>query len=1168
MLVTDDGTLWATTRTGLSRMSLSEPGVFRNYYSDPDNPASLSHDFTIALTMDAAGTLWIGTAHGLNRLDDVDSGRFSRFAMDPDPEACAYGPPGWSTALWGLERPEEPGIIWFGSDKGLIRMDASTSEWERIMPDSDDGCAAMVGAAQDPVNPGVLWASHDNGLARFDIRTSTFTTYRHDPDDASSLQPGWISKVTVDRGGMIWVGSRHGGLSRFDPTSVGLAQYRYVPNNKQGLGNPAVYGIHQSRDGVVWVGGAGSEGWILTGLDRERGRATHYRARQSTAGIGRGPYWNVMEDRSGAILVSGRDGLSRLDRSTGRFTLFKPDPDSETALWGDVIAIFGEDQLGNVWIGGEDVVYRMDPAQPGVFKRFLHDPEDEATIVGGMSQSITEDLAGFMWIASVQGLSRLDPKTGRTTRYQHDPDDPESLTNLHINYAAERSSEPGIIWATTYGGGLNRLEVATGEVRHFTVEDGLPNNGLYGFVEDDDGNLWITTNRGISRFDPDTETFRNFGMEVGLQSLEFNSYGFHRGPTGEMFFGGVNGMNSFFPNELRDNTRTPDVALVDFKLFNQSMVGAGLPGLDGLVADAREVVLDYSQNDIELDFVALHYTDPEQNEYAYLLEGWNDDWVHIGNKRTASFTNLDPGEYTFRVRAANADGFWNEDGASLRLVVKPPFWATWWFRLLALLAIGGVIAGGYRLRTRQLETRAAKLEGLVGERTAELKESNEQLVQSATIVEAINKETSFRRLLTKILEEARVMPGVEKATAIILMPEDGQFHVRASSGWDVEAMTGIRLSPQQAEARYVKQAEEVADNIFVAKDVADRAATDEMAEFGEVASFMVLRVVVEDEVVAYLIFDNLNDKDAFDRRDIELLQRLQKHITSAFIKARILEDVESQRADLQQALDSLRSTQDRLVQSEKMASLGQLTAGIAHEIRNPLNFVNNFSDMSAELAEDMEKELDARRSELPEDLIASFQDMIEAMKVNASKIHQHGERAEGIVQNMLEHSKGGEGERHPTDLNNLLDEYATLAHHGLRSRDTEVEIALERKFDPDVGKVDLIPQEIGRVVMNLIGNAFDALIEHGANGAEPQVVISTSKNGSGVEIRITDNGPGIPDSVKARIFEPFFTTKPTGSGTGLGLSMAYDIVTKGHGGQLELASEDGQGATFVVTLPA
>ncbi|MFV1981755.1 MAG: ATP-binding protein, partial [Rhodothermia bacterium] len=562
------------------------------------------------------------------------------------------------------------------------------------------------------------------------------------------------------------------------------------------------------------------------------------------------------------------------------------------------------------------------------------------------------------------------------------------------------------------------------------------------------------------------------------------------------------------------------------------------------------------------------------NEFAYKLEGYDDDWVMTGQGRRAAFTNLDPGEYTFRVKAANSDGVWNEQGTSILITINPPFWATWWFRLMMVVGFGGLLYTGYSYRVRQIGARNRQLEDEVGRRTAQLEESkgqleltNEQLEQSATIVEAINQETSFRRLLTTILEEARVIPGVEKATALIRMPDD-QFHVRASSGWDVEAMQHIRLNPKQAHQRYVEHSEEVSTNIFIAKDVADRSGTEEMAEFGQVSSFLVLRVAVEGDVRAYLVFDNLHEPDAFEKGDAALLERLREHIQSAFIKTSILED-------LQGTLDDLRSTQDRLIQSEKMASLGQLSAGIAHEIRNPLNFVNNFSDVTRELASDMAAEVMKRRDELPDDLAEDLEGVFDSLKLNAEKIHEHGLRAEGIVQNMLEHSKAGEGQRTPVAINELLDEYVTLALHGLRAKDPDFEIHIDREYDEDVGHVDILPQEMGRVFMNLLGNAFDALRGEGEGRSEkgvgPTVNVSTCRTNvagsDAIEIRISDNGPGIPEKVKARIFEPFFTTKPTGSGTGLGLSMSYDIVTKGHGGSLEVESAEGEGATFIVRLP-
>ncbi|HEX4876182.1 MAG TPA: ATP-binding protein, partial [Chitinophagaceae bacterium] len=259
----------------------------------------------------------------------------------------------------------------------------------------------------------------------------------------------------------------------------------------------------------------------------------------------------------------------------------------------------------------------------------------------------------------------------------------------------------------------------------------------------------------------------------------------------------------------------------------------------------------------------------------------------------------------------------------------------------------------------------------------------------------------------------------------------------------------------------------------------------------------------------------------------------------------------------------LQSTQKQLIQSEKMASLGELTAGIAHEIQNPLNFVNNFSEVSKELLEEMK---DAVEKGNVEDAKEIMHDVIQ----NLEKINHHGKRADGIVKGMLQHSRAGSGQKEMTDINVLCDEYLRLAYHGFRAKDKSFNAKFEADLDAAVGKINLLPQDMGRVVLNLINNAFYAVSERKkANepGYEPTVTVSTLKKGNTVEIKVTDNGTGIPQKVLDKIFQPFFTTKPTGQGTGLGLSLSYDIVTKAHGGELKVETKEGEGTTFIIQIP-
>ena len=273
---------------------------------------------------------------------------------------------------------------------------------------------------------------------------------------------------------------------------------------------------------------------------------------------------------------------------------------------------------------------------------------------------------------------------------------------------------------------------------------------------------------------------------------------------------------------------------------------------------------------------------------------------------------------------------------------------------------------------------------------------------------------------------------------------------------------------------------------------------------------------------------------------------------------------------LERSLHDLRVAQDRLVQQEKLASLGQLTAGIAHEIKNPLNFVNNFSELAVELTDELDEEIEANLGRPLNDVAGEFRILLGDLKLNASKIREHGQRADGIVRAMMQHARGEEGQREAVDLNALIEEYVALAYHGQRAQVADFNVEIETDLDEEVGEVEVVPQEIGRVLLNLLGNAFDAV--HGqrqrADGPyTPKVSVSTRQVDNAVEIRVADNGPGIQKNLRRKIFEPFFTTKPTGSGTGLGLSLSYDIVTHGHGGTLAVKSEEGQGAAFIVTLP-
>jgi len=306
----------------------------------------------------------------------------------------------------------------------------------------------------------------------------------------------------------------------------------------------------------------------------------------------------------------------------------------------------------------------------------------------------------------------------------------------------------------------------------------------------------------------------------------------------------------------------------------------------------------------------------------------------------------------------------------------------------------------------------------------------------------------------------------------------------------------------------------------------------------------------------------------FTTRQIEAIETFADQAVIAISNVNLFEQVQQRTHELSQSLDDLRAAQDRLVQTEKLASLGQVTAGIAHEIKNPLNFVNNFSALSTELIDEMSDVL--AKIKLDDENLAELNEIRQLLKSNLEKVVQHGKRADSIVKNMLLHSRQGSGEHRPVDINAIIEESLNLAYHGARADKSDFQITLQRNFDPAAGMADVYPQELTRVLLNLVSNSFYAVARRArdtANSFEPTLAAATRNLGDKVEIRIRDNGTGISEDVKARIFTPFFTTKPPGEGTGLGLSMSHDIIVKQHGGSIDVETEPDAFTEFIITLP-
>ena len=451
----------------------------------------------------------------------------------------------------------------------------------------------------------------------------------------------------------------------------------------------------------------------------------------------------------------------------------------------------------------------------------------------------------------------------------------------------------------------------------------------------------------------------------------------------------------------------------------------------------------------------------------------------------------------------------------------------------------------------------------------ELRESLQQQTATADVLKIISRSTfDLRTVLQTLVESAARFCHADKAS--IIREKDGVFYAAEAYGYPREFLDYMKNIPIKAERGSASGRALVEGRVV---HITDAAADPEYTlvearRLGDYRTILCVPMLREGVPIGLLVLTR-SEVQAFTDKQIELVTTYADQAAIAIENVRLFESVEARTRELAKSLDDLRTAQDRLVQTEKLASLGQLTAGIAHEIKNPLNFVNNFSAVSVELIDELREALGG--AHLDSKLRAEIIEIGDTLQGNLDKVVQHGKRADAIVKNMLLHSRQGSGERRPVDINALVDESLNLAYHGARAEKQGFNITLERSFDPAAGEVDLFPQEITRALLNLISNGFYAATKRKAesNGGdyEPTLAVATKNLGSSVEIRIRDNGTGIPPEMKEKLFNPFFTTKPAGEGTGLGLSISHDIIVKQHGGSIEVDTQPGEFTEFRIVLP-
>lgn len=1109
-------------------------GLFTTYTSDD----GLALDQVHCSYKDRKGHLWFGTnGGGVSRFDG------KKFTNYTNLHGLA------SNIIWSILE-DRNGNLWFGTDgNGVSKYDGK----KFTNYSTKEGLSGDVVFCIKEDKKGNLWLGTSGGITRYDGKK--FTKYTL----SEGISNNTIKDILEDKKGDIWFATLGGGVNKFNGSRFTI--YR----STDGLASDTIRSIHEDTRGNIWFG------TNTAGLCKYDGNK--FSSFTTTDGLASNKVMTVRGDSKGNIWIgTNGGGVSKYDGK--KFINYTPNNGLESGK----VPCITEDDRGNMWLG----------TFGGGISKFGGDGFSNYTTKQGLPNNIiygiTEDRSSNLWLGSFGGgICKYDRKSFASFSIA------QGLPNYNI-YAATTDSK-GNLWFGTFEGGVIQFDGQT--FTNYTTANGLAGNIVFCIKEDSKGNMWFgTSTGGVSKFDG--KSFTNYTKAQGLPSngifciaedaagdLWFGTYG-----SGISKFDGKSFINLDMQHGLADNN------VWTIMEDSQKNIWLGTQqGLNMITQETTQLLRRLSLKDTVLSQPIFQtYTIRNglpDNFVTQVVEG-NNHMIYIGtNIGMCEFIPPSSTHQQWKVGKIfnTTTGYPIKDvNAGQGAMYQDSKGIIW-------IATGSEKTGLVRFDPDAISNTVSKPPFLV---IQNLKINNERpiwndldsLVTDRSKAAIIEEMIAYGRQLNQDERDAQQnkfqkikFSGIQSWYPIpenLVLPYD-----RNSISFQFNAI--------ETDKNYLVKYQYKLDGYD--KDWSPWTNTT-IASFGNIDegtyTFMVKAQNDEGLVsepltytfkvlppwwrtwwmyLFYLLFTFGIISIAFrwnTRRILQQKKNLEQKVIIATQQIRAeKENVEIQKQIAEDTLKQLKDTQAQLIQSEKMASLGELTAGIAHEIQNPLNFVNNFSEVSAELLDEMKQEINQGNLDDVKAIAGDLQQ-------NLEKINYHGKRAGDIVKGMLQHSRSSSGQKESIAINALCDEYCRLAYHGLKAKDKTFNASFETKFDEAVGVVHVIPQDIGRVILNLINNALYAVNDRKKSGEPdyvPMVSIETKKLESEIVITVADNGIGIPDHIKDKIFQPFFTTKPTGEGTGLGLSLSYDIITKGHGGKLMLESEIGKGTRFVIRLP-
>ncbi len=680
-----DGNIWvATSGDGLFKLKVDEnKGTLnvttKRFVNEPGNTNSISSNQILIVYFDKKGALWLGTSKGLDKLDVKTEAVTHYLINTKNPAAPEIFN---SESIYAIHESKD-GTFWVGSLGGLVKLDRSDGTYH-YFPHKYDifnyGWGNISSIVED--GNGDLWLATPAELMKFDVKKETYTSFTHDPFNSKTISFNAISSVFVDNTNILWVGTTGMGIDYYDPKANRFNVLNIVPDKASRLRSFSVRSVLEDNIGNIWIGAE-----VLYKWERKTGKITSFeKSSNLPEAFGNTIIFSMLQCTDGNIWAATTEGLLRYNPKTTEQRLYKYNEDIKNGVpQSEVYTVF-QDMDSVIWIATEKYLCKLIDEEKGVFQSFSY--HSESTFYEQVRPVIFQDDERQFWLGTKYGLFLFNLKNETFKLFENHPDQPNSINNNLIKSICADPIYPGrYLWIGT-SGGLNRYDKETNSFFYYTEQNGLPNNVIYGILPDEKNNLWLSTNKGLSRFNLQSGEFRNFGVSDGLQSNEFNTGAYFKSKSGEMFFGGIKGLNYFYPAQIEENKNIPPVVLTKIKLAEKSISLRNNPELlEKSVEETKKITLSHKEDIVTFEFAALQFSAPEKSQYEYTLENFNDKWINTGGLRSVTYTHLPAGNYVFRVRASNNDGVWNNEGLALELKIEPPWYGTWLAYILFALGL-------------------------------------------------------------------------------------------------------------------------------------------------------------------------------------------------------------------------------------------------------------------------------------------------------------------------------------------------------------------------------------------------------------------------------------------------------------------------------------------------